>query len=30
MNAQDEVVEDLVECCSNLIDDIQDLNEEVF
>lgn len=30
MNAQDEVVEDLVECCSNLIDDVQDLNEEVF
>ena len=30
MDAQDEVVEDLVECCSNLIDDVQDLNEEVF
>ena len=30
MNAQDEVVEDLVKCCSNLIDDVQDLNDEVF
>ena len=30
MDAQDEVVKDLVECCSNLIDDVQDLNEEVF
>lgn len=30
MNAQDEVVEDLVNCCSNLIDDVQDLNDEVF
>ena len=30
MDAQDEVVEELVECCTNLIEDVEDLNEEVF
>lgn len=30
MDAQDEVVSDLVECCANLIEDVNDLNEEVF
>ena len=30
MDAQDEVIGDLVECCTNLIEDVEDLNEEVF
>lgn len=27
---QEKILSDVVECCSNLIEDVQDLNDEVF
>ena len=30
VDEQEKILSDVVECCSNLITDVEDLNEEVF
>ncbi|WP_173431895.1 hypothetical protein [Sharpea azabuensis] len=30
VDEQEKILSDVVECCSNLITDVQDLNDEVF